>query len=265
MQTVLNGSETFYVEEGTTYEIPVVFIHGMCFDHRMWLRQIDTLHKHFHVIAYDVRGHGRSGVGDGQYTYRMFVDDLVALLDHLGIERAVLCGLSMGGAIALRTVEIHPERVRALVLCDTHSGADSNEAKYWRELAIKAIKQDGLETFTDEFVRKVFAPATFAIQPGIVEMIRSTIIATSPLAACGALLAQAARTDTTSTLSRITVPTLLLAGEEDALTPPSLMRAMHEKIRHSELCIISGAGHVSNLESPDEFNKFLLQFLEKIS
>ncbi len=264
MKTVLNGCEIFYIDEGNPDGIPVFFIHGMLFDHRTWRPQIDALGRRFRVVACDVRGHGRSGAGDGQYTYRMFVDDLVALLDHLRIERTVLCGLSMGGSIALRTIELHPERVRALVLCDTHSAPDSNHAKYWREQAIEEIKRNGLKVFADEFLRKVFRPATFLSTPEIIEAVRSTILATSPAAVCGALLAQAGRTDTTPALSGINVPVLLLAGEEDALTPPSVMLSMQEKIPRSELRIIPDAGHVSNLENPTVFNNYLEEFLNKI-
>ena len=229
----------------------------MLFEHSTWRPQIDALGRRFRTVAWDVRGHGRSETGDGQYTYRMFVDDLVALLDHLRIERAVLCGLSMGGSIALRTVELHPERVRALVLCDTHSAADSNHAKCWRELAISEIKRYGLEMFAEEFIRKVFLPSPFSGKQEIIKAIRATILAMSPSAVCGSLLAQAGRTDTTDVLTRINVPTLLLVGEDDTLTPPSVMRSMHNQIPGSELRVIPNAGHASNLENPSVFNKYL--------
>jgi pimeloyl-ACP methyl ester carboxylesterase len=198
MGAMLNANETCYIEEGKKDGLPVVLVHGMVFDHRMWLPQIDALRDHFRVIAYDVRGHGKSAVGDGQYTHRMFAEDVVALLDHLQIERAVMGGLSMGGAISLRTIELYPERVRALVLCDCNSAADSNEAKYWRDLAIKEIKQNGLETFADVFVKKLFA-ADVSTRPDC-RHDRSMVLGTSPVAVCGALLAQAARTNTTATL-----------------------------------------------------------------
>lgn len=265
MKTVLNGCEIFYIDEGNPDGLPVLFIHGMLFDHRTWRPQIDVLVRRFRVVAYDVRGHGHSEAGDGQFTYRMFVNDLIALLDHLGIKRAVLCGLSMGGSIALRTIELHPERVLALVLCDTHSAPDSNHAKYWREQAIEEIKRNGLKMFADEFLRKVFHPTTFLSRPEIIEAVRATILATSPAAVCGALLAQAGRTDTTPALTEIKVPTLLLAGEEDTLTPPSVMHSMQEKIPRSELRIVPAAGHVSNLENPDVFNNYLEEFLDKLT
>ena len=132
MKAVVNGGEVFYVERGISDAAPIVLIHGFPFSHEMWEPQIEVLQKRFRVIAYDLRGHGKSGVGDGQYTLEFFVDDLLGLLGHLKIERAVLCGLSMGGYIALRAVERNPERVRSLILADTQSKADSNEAKLKR-------------------------------------------------------------------------------------------------------------------------------------
>ncbi|HET6420607.1 MAG TPA: alpha/beta fold hydrolase [Geobacteraceae bacterium] len=264
MKTVVNGCGIYYIDEGDPKGLPVVFIHGMLFDHRTWRPQIDAIRGRFRVIAFDARGHGKSDTGDCQYTHRMFAEDLAALLDHLRIERAVLCGLSMGGAVALRTFELFRERVLGLVLCDTHSASDSNEAKHRRELAIREIKSNGLELFTEGFLRTVFRPAFFSTGPEIVEAVRATILATSPLAACGVLLAQAARTDTTPVLSEIGIPTLLLAGEEDILTPPSIMHSMHLKIPGSQFRIIPEAGHASNLEKPSDFNKYLLELLDNI-
>lgn len=264
MKTILNGCGIHYIDEGDPEGIPVVFIHGMLFDHRTWRPQVDALRGRFRIIAFDARGHGNSDAGDCQYTHRMFAEDLAALLDHLRIERAVLCGLSMGGAVALRTFELFRERVLGLLLCDTHSASDSNEAKQRRELAISEIKSNGFEHFAEGFLRMVFRPAFFSARPEIIEEVRATILATTPLAACGVLLAQAARTDTTPLLSEIGVPTLLLAGEDDILTPPSIMHSMHLKIPRSEFRIIPEAGHASNMENPSDFNKYLLEFLDNI-
>ncbi len=136
---------------------PIVLIHGFPFSHEMWSPQIAFLEKKLRVIAYDVRGHGKSDVGDGQYTLELFVDDLIGLLDHLKIEKAVLCGLSMGGYIALRAIERNPERWHALVLCDTSSQADSNEAKLRRAATIRAIKREGVKPFADTFLESAFA------------------------------------------------------------------------------------------------------------
>jgi 3-oxoadipate enol-lactonase len=256
------GISTFIRELGDPSGLPVVFIHGFPFSHEMWNAQFDALPKSVHAIAYDVRGHGQADVGDGQYTIELFVDDLVALLDYLKIDRAVLCGLSMGGYVALRTVERNPDRIRGLVLADTRSEADGNEAKVKRTGTLKGVKADGVATFAGNFVKAVFAPETFQSNPQSVEFVKQLIVANSPIGICGTAIALAARTDTTAALSSIKVPTLILVGEQDALTPPAASQAMHEKISGSKLAILKRAAHMSNVENADEFNANLTQFLK---
>jgi len=229
----------------------------------MWLPQIERLRDRFRVIAYDVRGHGRSEVGDGQYTIELFVDDLMGLLDHLKIENVVLCGLSMGGYIALRAVDRNPERFRALILCDTSSEADTNEAKLRRAAAIKTVKLEGLKAYAETFVKAVLAPESLTKRTEIVSVIRGIIESSSALAICGTLLALAGRTETTSSLPKFDIPTLILVGELDKLTPPPLSAKMRDSLRNAEFHIIPGAAHLSNLENPEEFNSHLLSFLDK--
>lgn len=264
MQARINGCQTHYVDKGKRTALPIVLVHGMTFDHQSWQPQIDLLEKQFRVVASDIKGHGKSEVGDGQYTHRQYADDVVALLDHLNIDRAVFCGLSMGGAICLRITELYPERVRALIICDSKAEADTNEAKYGREQAIQSVKKEGVKSFAEPFLKSVFAPGSFEKHPQIVESIRQTIIAMSPLALCGTLLAQAARTDTSAVLPKIRVPTLIMVGAEDKLTPPSLSREMQQKIPGAELKVIPDAAHVSNLENTGAFNNCLSEFLAKI-
>lgn len=220
--------------------------------------------KHLRIITYDLRGHGKSDVGDGQYTIELFVDDFIALLDYLKLTKAILCGFSMGGYIALRAIERNPDRFSALVLCDTMSAADSTEAKVRRANTIKQIKREGVERFAEGFLKAVFAPQTFDAKPDIIDEIKRTILSNSPLGICGALLAMAGRTDTTEGLSKINVPTLILVGEHDAVTPPSAAKSMHERIPNSKLYLIDNAGHMSNLENPNVFDEHLTKFLEGI-
>jgi 3-oxoadipate enol-lactonase len=231
----------------------------------MWKGQTQMLQeKNLRVIAYDLRGHGQSDVGDGQYTIELFVDDLVALLDYLKITRTILCGFSMGGYIALRAIERNPDRFSALVLCDTMSAADSNEAKIRRANSIKLVKKEGVGRFAEGFLKAVFAPQTFDAKPDIVDEIRRTILSNSPLGICGALLAMAGRTDTTEALAKISVPTLILVGEHDAVTPPSAAKIMRDRILNSKLHLIENAAHMSNLENPSMFNEHLTKFLNGI-
>lgn len=253
-----------YQDLGNPQKLPIIMIHGMTFDHNMWNPQIKVLKKDYRVIVYDMRGHGLSNVGDGQYTYKMFANDLKDLMDHLNIESAILCGLSMGGAVALRTYEMHPERIIALVLSDTRSEADSNETKEWRENSIESIKKSGLIPFTDGFLADTFAIESFKTNPEAVKLIRNTVLSNEPIAVCGVLLAQAARTDMTHVLPKIKVPTLIMIGEKDKFTPLSSSKMMNDNIPGSELKIIDKAGHISNLENTLEFNRYLTAFLKNI-
>ena len=267
MLASINGINLHYIDIGTAGSIPIVLVHGFPFSSEMWKEQIKTLQDSkntLRIIAYDLRGHGRSDVGDGQYAIELFVDDLIALLDHLKIDKAILCGFSMGGYIALRAIERNPDRFSALILCDTMSAADSNEAKIRRANAIKQIKKEGVERYAEGFLKAVFATETFNAKPDIINGIRRTILSNSPLGICGALLAMAGRTDTTPALSKINVPTLLLVGKLDAVTPPTAASSMHEQIRNSELYLIDSAAHMSNLENPTQFNEHLINFLKNI-
>jgi 3-oxoadipate enol-lactonase len=259
-----HGTGIDYQTSGPRTGLPVVLIHGFPFSREMWQPQIEALKKNYYLITYDVRGHGSSDTGDGQYTVELFVDDLITLLDHLKLSRVVLGGFSMGGYIALRAVERHPERFRALILCDTKSEPDNNEGKIRRAVQVKAVKQFGTKQFAENFLRTVFHEKSFATRPEAVELIREIIGNNKPAGVAGTLIALAARTDTTSSLFTIAIPTLILVGQHDALTPVSAASAMKAKIPGAELRTIPHAAHMSNLENPDEFNEALLEFLKKI-
>jgi 3-oxoadipate enol-lactonase len=263
MKAFLNGLHLYYATHGDPANVPVVFLHGFPFSHEMWDPQINTVSDSYYIITYDIRGHGASDAGDGQYTIEFFVDDLAALLDHLRIQRAILCGLSMGGYIALRMFERFPSRVQGLILCDTKSAADTNEAKIKRAAAIQAIRQHGVRTFAETFLKSVFWKETFNSNPKAIDIIRELIITNSPLGICGTELALAARTDTTHVLPTIQVPTLVMAGEHDILITPSETEDLSKAIPGSELHIIPNAAHISNLENSPEFNRVLLEFLHQ--
>lgn len=260
----MKNEDTYYIDQGQREAMPVVLIHGFPLNHTMWAPQIAALPDKHRVIAYDIRGHGESDVGAGQYTMDLFSDDLITLLNHLKIEKVVLCGLSMGGYIALRTLERHPERVSALVLCDTRSEADSDEARGKRFAAMEAIKEKGVPLFAEGFSKSALAPETFVNHPAIVQSVKGMILKNSSLGICGALLAMAFRTDTTVSLSQIKIPTLIMVGEKDQLTPPAASLSMKEKIPHAQMVVIPGAGHLSNLENPTAFNLRLLSFLSEV-
>ncbi len=264
MKIKINGWSMNYVERGAPGATPVIFIHGFPFSLEMWEPQMRALPNQFRAVAYDLRGHGQSDVGDGQYSIEFFVDDLIGLMDHLVIEKATVCGLSIGGYIALRAIERHPDRFNALVLCDTKSGADSDEGKVKRATTLRSLKLNGVGPFAETFVKTVFAESTFTAHPEIVQSITSVVASTSPIAIGGTLLALASRTDTTAALASIAVPTLILCGEHDALTPPEQSELMHKRIAGSVLHVVPSAAHLSNLENSGVFNERLIAFLKSI-
>ena len=253
-----------HVDVGPRDALAVTLVHAFPLSHKMWQPQIELLKDSYRVVAPDLRGFGQTDAGDGQYTLEFFVDDLIELLDHLKIPKTVVCGLSMGGYIVLRAIERNPERFSGLVLCDTRSEADSNEAKIKRAGAIKTVKTQGVAAFADGFVKTVLTPQTFAARPQLVTAVKNLVQASSPIGIGAALLAMASRTDTTASLPKIGVPTLILVGEQDALTPPAAAQSMHSKIPNAELHILPNAAHMSNLENPHEFNQHLLAFLKEL-
>jgi len=254
--------QSYYVDDGPRSRPTVVMIHGFPLSSEMWQSQIKALKKDYRVIAYDLRGQGRSDAGDGQFTLESLVDDLITLLDKLKIEKAILCGLSMGGYISLRAVERESGRVSGLILCDTKSEADTDEAKLARAATIKSIKKVGVKPFAENFLRGALSPPSLSDQ-NLVKTATKLIGRNKPLGVCGTLLALAGRTDTGKFLPMISVPTLILVGDSDKITPPDLSRRMHSAIQGSELRLIPKSGHLSNLENPTEFNSYVLSFLKE--
>ena len=265
MFTYINSNPIYYIDEGKPDAMPVIFLHGFPFNHEMWKAQVELVSKEHRAIAYDIRGHGKSYIGEAQFTIEHHVDDLIALLDHLKIEKTVIVGLSMGGYIVLRALERNPERFRAAVLCDTKSEPDADAGKLKRFEGMKGVREHGSEVFGEAFAKNVFAPESFTTKPEAVAFIKNIIKATPSLSIAGTLLALAARTDTTPSLSNIKIPTLILVGEKDVTTPPANSQSMHEKIAGSELHIIPNAAHMSNLENPEAFNRHLLSFLKRVA
>ncbi len=251
-------------EKGNNKGLPVIFIHGFPFDHDMWQEQFDELSSEFYCISYDVRGLGESSPGDGQYTMELFVDDLFSIIDTLNIEQPVLCGLSMGGYIALRAVEKAENKFKGLILCDTKSGSDSDEVKIKRAEGIKKINKEGLESFVPDFLNNCFSDQFKRTKNIKYQEIIDKALGFDPVGVKGALLAMAGRTDTTSYLSKIKIPVLVLCGEKDSLLTPAVMKDMAGKISNSEFFIVPDSGHIISVENPGFVNDRLYNFLQKL-
>ncbi|MCL6494450.1 MAG: alpha/beta hydrolase [Ignavibacterium sp.] len=263
MKKLINGLSVFF--EGSSSNKPIIFIHGFPYDHTMWKTQIDELSRNYFCVAYDIRGLGESPAGDGQFTMEQFVDDLEIVVNELKLDKPVICGLSMGGYIALRALERMQDKFAAAILCDTRSEADNNEGKLKRAAAIKRINLEGLTPFTYDFIRNCFADEFKNNKQSELKKIIEKSSEFNSIGVKGCLLAMLSRTDTTQSLSNIKIPTLVICGEKDSLTPPSVMKEMFHKIPNAEYVEIKNSGHMSPIENPEEVNKAIISFLNKLS
>lgn len=259
----INGLTISYDDLGIG-SIPVIFIHGFPFNKISWYPQMEFLKTSHRVIAYDIRGFGKSTAGDESYSIGLFADDLRSFMDALEIDKAVICGLSMGGYILLNAVNRFPGKFEAVVFCDTQCIADSPEAKEKRYKNIALIECGGIVEFTEAFVKNIFCRETFESNKKMVEMVKSIILSTSPKVITATFQALAQRYESCSTLKAIDIPALILCGREDIITPPGQAEFMFENIAKSTMKIINRSGHLSNLEQPVEFNKHLLNFINQI-
>ena len=198
------------------------------------------------------------------FTVDRFADDVVCVLDNAGIDRATIVGLSMGGYVAFALWRRWPARVRALVLADTRAGADSADTRERRHELIALARFEGASSVVDRQVIGLLGKTTRERRPEVAAQARALAETASVDGIVGALEALLARPDSTPTLSTISVPTLVVVGDEDAITPPKEARAMHQQIRGSRLEVLAGAGHLSNLERPAAFNAVLAEFIQSI-
>lgn len=246
-------------------KIPVIFLHGYPFDKTMWRLQLDALKSSNRVIACDIRGFGASKNEESPFRIDLFADDLIAFMDKLAIDKAVICGLSMGGFIALNALKRFPSRFEALILCDTQCIADTPEVKEKRYQIIDEIAAYGVNNFNERFIKSVFHKDSLSNKKELVDALRSVVFANSQHTITMGQTALAGRSETCSILGEITIPTLIICGREDTVTPLEQSEFMNKQIKGSVLKVIDNAGHVSNLEQPDEFNKHLFDFLTSIN
>lgn len=264
IEMTVNNHTISYTDEGPDHAPVIIFIHGFPFNKSMWNKQVEILIENYRIIAYDVRGHGSSSIGTDKFSIEIFVDDLLGLMDALKIEKAMLCGLSMGGYIALNAVENFPKRFGALILCDTNCMADTPEAKVKRMISIENIENFGVEYFATESIKNLFAPESFVTNKEKIAAIKEMIIGTSVESLSSTLTALSTRKDTCTGLANIRIPVLIVVGKEDKITPPDASRMMQRNIRGSILSIIEHAGHLSNIENSYEFNSHLKKFISSV-
>jgi 3-oxoadipate enol-lactonase len=259
----IDGLTICYDDLGTG-DLPIIFIHGFPFDKSSWLPQMEFLKNNHRVIAFDLRGFGKSTARESEESISLFADDLIKFMDELEISKAIVCGLSMGGYILLNAVSRYPERFEAIILSDTQCNADSSKGNDKRNMAIEEIKLNGLANFAVGTVSSVFCSDTLKNRKDFVESIRNLILSSSPLEICKTLRALARREDVCEILNKLYLPTLIICGKEDVVTPPDQSIFLYCNIVKSRLHFIENAGHMSNLEQPDQFNQLISNFISAL-
>jgi len=255
---------TLNVIDSRTPGAPVIFIHPFPFNLSVWKAQFERLTTTNRVITFDIRGFGGSTMDNKKSSIGLYADDLVQMMDHLNLDQAVVCGLSMGGYILLDAVERYPSRFKALILCDTQCVGDSKEQQQIRYESIKKIETIGLGDFSEQFIQKALSANTLEHNKHLSEQLAAIILSNSPAAVTSGMGAMAQRNETCSKLSKISVPTLVISGKEDSVIMPSQSEFLFNNIPGAQLQIIEKAGHLSNIEQPEAFNKIIQSFISKL-
>ena len=244
----------------------VVLLHGFPMDRSIWAHQRASVGAIYRLITPDLRGHGRSAAPDGIYTIDAMADDVIETLDALQLtEPLVLGGLSLGGYVALSIARRYPERLKGLMLLNTRAAADSPEAAANREEQAREVEASGdVEPVVAAMLPRLFAEATAKDHPEVVKRLHAHMSRTVPRAVVGALRGMAARPDRTEFLPRLAIPTLVIAGLDDAVVPMSEARAMAAAIPNAHFVAVPHAGHLAPLENHQATDAAILGFLESL-
>jgi pimeloyl-ACP methyl ester carboxylesterase len=241
----------------------LLLVHGHPFDRTMWRPQQGAAPGH-RVITPDLRGYGGSQVVPGVTPLSTFAQDLAALLDHLGVRRAVLCGLSMGGQIVLEFHRLFRGRVAGLVLADTFAQGETDRGRKERNERADLLLRDGMAGYAHEVLDSMVSPATVANLPEVAGHVLAMMLAAPPEGAAAALRGRAERPDYTAMLPAVAVPALVVVGRDDVFTPVTDAEFLHQRIPGARLAVIEGAGHLPNLERPAAFNDALAGLLATV-
>ncbi len=256
----IGGAKLHYEKAGNGKEA-VLLLHAFPLHSGMWSRQVEALSRKYTVLAPDYRGLGRSAPGPAASTMDLLAADVLSLLDHVGVKRAAVVGLSMGGYLAFELWRRSPATFLALALCDTRAGADTPEAAENREKFARSAIEKGLSWVADEMTPKLLRPQPDA---AAVKEVRLLIGQGTPAGVAAAQRGMARRPDSTPTLAEISCPTLVVVGEEDGLTAPAEAEKLAAGVKGAKLVRIPRAGHLPNVENPGAFGAALLGFLGQL-
>jgi len=264
MRGIINGISMTWDVSGTG--LPVLLIHGFPLSRNMWRPQVTTLAAAgYFVITPDLRGFGHTDAPEGPYSMELFADDMIALLDHLEIESAVIGGMSMGGYILLNLLERYPQRVKAACFLNTRCTADDEAGKVRRLKLAQDVVKFGPQVVADPFSTLLFSPDTLAQNFLLVDEICQIMVNTATAGLAGGLLAMRERKDYTALLPTFSQPALIIGGDQDQAVPLPQIEMLQHGLPDVITRIIAGGGHMANLEMPKEYNRCLLEFLTTLN
>jgi 3-oxoadipate enol-lactonase len=242
---------------------PLIFIHAFPMCSRMWDEQIEYFKNKFRVITYDTRGLGYStGIDSHFFTMEDLAGDLIGIIDELKLEKVSACGISLGGYILLRAVLKDQSKFKSIILADTKAEDENNESLIGRYETIKTIREGRKEEFAEGFIKKVLSEESYKNED-LKSRIKEIISWQTSEGMCASVMAIISRMNLTYDLEKIETPSLIICGEKDILTPTTKAFYMREYIQNTSFKKIMNAGHFTNMEKPDEFNKSVEEFLGK--
>ncbi len=254
----INGAALHYDEAGAG--TPIVLLHGFPLDCRIWIEQRNALSDNSRIITPDLRGFGQS-FHAGSFTIESLADDVHALLKELNVLPCVLGGLSMGGYVTLAYAKKYPTDLRALMLIDTRAEGDSPEGRQGRDNMIQLARESGSRAVADQMMPRMLAPDEAHARPAVARQLQSIMESCPPLTIQHALAAMRDRDDYSAFLASIAIPTLIVVGDQDAITPPPVAEKMQQHIPQSVLEIITGSGHMSPMEQPQQVTAAIRRFI----
>jgi 3-oxoadipate enol-lactonase len=265
MRASINGINIAYDDHGIGQ--PLFFLHAFPLNRSMWSGELKALlpEGRFRLVALDWRGFGESDITEGISTMEQFADDVAGLMDALGMQNAILCGLSMGGYPAFAFLRKYPQRVKGLILADTRPGSDTEEAKANRENVAKLAEKSGSAAIADLQLPKLISDETRRHQPEVEGRIRRMIESATTQGIAAASRGMAQRADSSDLLASISCPTLVIVGELDVSTPPAVAQDYAAQIPNAQYVVIPYAGHLSSLEQPEAFHRAISGFLQSVS
>jgi len=257
----INGQTISYTERGRG--LPLVLVHGFPLDNRIWESQVANLSDKYRVIAPDLPGFGKSQP-PRPFTLESLADSLHAFLTQTKAIPCALAGLSMGGYMSFAYERKYPIDLKALILVDTKAEADTPDGKAGRNKMIETVRSSGSPAIAAAMLPKMLSPQTLQSRPQLVQQVKTIMEACPAQTIEYALAAMRDRNDYRDCCPSVALPTLILVGDADAITPPAVAESMQKSIPHSKLIIIKGAGHLSPMEQPEQVNQAIRQFLATI-